>query len=107
MRLSQNMPKLTKSVRRSSPGIDFSLGNSYLKQDYETVNEEALKGVLGYLKHLYMEGEISDKAYRVLVSYALSTFVENTVSHQLDLLFDDIDVTFREASKSLLADLLA
>jgi len=101
------MTKLTKSVRRAKKTVEFTHPRLYQRQDYESFNSEALKGILGYLKYLYLEGEISDRAYKVLVSYALSTFVENLISPKLDIVFNDVDLALREASESLLADILA
>lgn len=100
------MTKLTKSVRRTQKTMESSYQRMSQKQGYESFNAESLKGILGYLKYLYAEGEISDEAYKVLASYALSTFVEDTVSLRLGMVFDNIDLALREASESLLMEVL-
>jgi osmotically-inducible protein OsmY len=54
---------------------------------YETINVEALNGVVSYLNYLYVEGEISDTAYQALMSQVLSTFVDNSIRLKLERVF--------------------
>lgn len=77
------------------------------EQEYEAVNTEALRGILSYLKYLYAEGEISDKAYQALVSQALSTFVENSVYSKVNLMLGTIDHALEEVEEVLLSDILS
>ncbi len=49
------------------------------KQNLTSLNVEKLKGVLSYFSYLHTNGEISDKAFETLVSYACSIFIENEV----------------------------
>ena len=100
------MATFAKPVRRARKAKESSRGRLLAGSDYEAVNVEALKGILSYLKYLYTEGEISDKAYEVLVSQALSTFVQNRISLRVEKVFDEIDVTLGEVSEVLLSDIL-
>lgn len=97
------LTKLPQSVREDRI---FNRRRVLIDREYEAANMVALKGILSYLKYLYTEGEISDKAYRVLVSQVLSTFVENTVSFKIERVSDYIDAALREASEVLLSDIL-
>ena len=56
---------------------------------------------------MYTKDEMTDKTYKVLVSQVIYTFVENTISLKVEKIFDDIDLTIREASEVLLMDILA
>lgn len=76
-------------------------------RNYEKANLEALKGILSYLKYLSSEGEISDKAYEVLVSQVLSTFVENAVSLKVEKVFNELGITLDEANEVFLTDILS
>jgi len=76
------------------------------ERDYEAVNLEALKGIVSYLNYLYTEGEISDKAYKALVSQVLSTFVENTIHLKVEQMLDEVDAAFQEANEVLLNNIL-
>lgn len=101
------MATLTKSVKTDGDNSGFFPRKLSQKREYEAVNVEALKGIMSYLKYLYTEGEISDKAYKVLVAQVISTFAENTISLKIEKIFDDIDITLEKASEMLLADILA
>ncbi|MEM6401632.1 MAG: hypothetical protein AAF757_15580 [Cyanobacteria bacterium P01_D01_bin.116] len=54
---------------------------TYDRQKFTALNVEKLKGVLSYFSYLHANGEISDKAFEALVSYACSIFIENQVEH--------------------------
>jgi hypothetical protein len=65
--------------------------------NYKTANADFLKGILSCFKYLYIEGEISDRAYEVLVSQAIAIFVGNTVSFEIERMLDEIGTTLQEA----------
>ncbi|MBW4435256.1 MAG: hypothetical protein KME28_26975 [Pelatocladus maniniholoensis HA4357-MV3] len=96
----------TQPIKSTKKARELAHNRSSWEREYEAVNVEALKGILSYFKYLYAEGEISDKAYEALVSQALSTFVKNTISLKIETMFDEIDVTFKQASEALLTKIL-
>lgn len=100
------MAATSESVRRERDTARLPHRKLSQQREYESVNAEALKGILSYLKYLYTEDEISDEVYRVLVSQVLSTFVENTISLKIERVFEDIDFTLEKASEALLMNML-
>lgn len=101
------MATLTRPVEMTEDTSAFFHRKLSQRREYESVNLEAFKGIMSYLKYLYTQGEISDKAYKVLVSQLLSTFVENTISLKVEKIFDDIEITLEKASEMLLVNILA
>jgi len=81
--------------------------NLQQERDYEAVNLEALKGIVSYLNYLYAQGEISDKAYKALVSQVLSTFVENTIHLKVEQMLGEVNAALQEANEVLLKNILA
>jgi hypothetical protein len=67
------------------------------ERNYKTANADFLTGMLSYFKYLYIEGEISGRAYEVLVSQAIAIFVGNTVSFEIERILDEIGTTLRKA----------
>jgi hypothetical protein len=100
------MAVLTRSAHKAEDTSRFFYSKLSQRRGYEAVNVEALKGILSYLKYFYAEGEISYEAYKVLVSQALSTFVENVISLKVERVFDDIDITLEKANEVFLTDIL-
>lgn len=101
------MATLTRRVKNFRSARDLARLHSLQERDYEAVNVEALKGIISYLKYLYMEEEISDKAYKTLVSQVLSTFVENAIGLKVEQMFDEVNTTFKEANEVLLSNILS
>lgn len=101
------MATFTRSITRAGDTLESSRNKLSQRREHEAVNIEALKGIMTYLKYLYTEGEISEKAYKALISQVLSTFAENMISLKVERIFDDIDVILGKASEVLLTDILA
>ncbi|MEH2458296.1 hypothetical protein [Nostoc sp.] len=97
----------TQLIKSTKKARELARNRSSREREYQAVNVEALKGILSYFNYLYAEGEISDKAYKALVSQALSTFINNIVTLKVEKVFDEVDVTLREVNEALLNDLLA
>jgi uncharacterized sodium:solute symporter family permease YidK len=99
------MATLTKRAKsESARGLVHS---SFRKtHEAEVVNTEALRGIISYLGYLYTEGEISDNAYRALVSQVLSTFVENSIQFKVERMLDMLEQELEEAEEVLLSDIL-
>ncbi len=89
------MATLTKRSENSRGATGLGYLSSFQERDYEAANLEALKGIVSYLKYLYMEREISEKAYQALVSQALSNFVENSVRLKVEQMFGEVDVVLQ------------
>lgn len=100
------MATLTRQVKRLK-GVGKSSPSRFLQErEYEAVNAEALRGIVSYLQYLYSEGEISDKAYKALVSQALYTFVENSVQLKVEQTLNEVSTTLQEANEVLLNKIL-
>lgn len=92
------MATLTRRTKtKSARGL--ALPSSLRECEPEAVNIEALRGITSYLGYLYAEGEISDRAYKALVSQVLSTFVENSIRFKVERILDKLE-------KALLNDIL-
>lgn len=100
------MATLTKRLKNVREARELGHSRSFRERDYEAANVEALKGIISYLKYLYTEGEISDKAYQTLVSQVLSTFVENSVRLKVEQMFDEVDAALKEANEVLLSNII-
>jgi hypothetical protein len=101
------MATLTKRTR-DFRGVRGLARPSFLQEnDYEGANLEALRGIISYLNYLYTEGEISDKAYKTLVSQILSTFVENAIHFKVEQMLGEVDATLKEANEVLLKNILS
>ena len=72
------------------------------EQFQEAANAEALQGLLAYLKYLHSEGEISEGAYKTLISQALSTFAKNATYFRVEHLLEDVDDALEEVSQVIL-----
>lgn len=99
------MAALTQ-FHRQAKGLVSSRRELTQQKEYEAANAEILKGLLSYLKYLYTAGEISDAAYKVLVSKALTLFVENAISSRMDQVLNELNVPLAKASETLLEALL-
>lgn len=75
------------------------------RHEAEAVNTDALRGIIAYLGYLYAEGEISDNAYKALVSQVLSTFVENSIQFKVEWILDRLDKELEEAEEALLSNI--
>ena len=82
------MTGLTKKAKSLGSSGNLTRPRSLKRHGYEAVNKEALKGIISYLSYLYTEGEISDRAYKALVSQVLSTYVNNSVSFEVEKVFE-------------------
>ena len=76
------------------------------RREAEAINTDALRGIVAYLGYLYTEGEISDNAYKALVSQVLSTFVENSIQFKVERMLDRLDKELEEFGEALLNDIL-
>ena len=83
------------------------LTGSEREKAQEETNAEALKALLAYIKHLYSEGEISDAAYKTLITGALATFVKNSIYFRVEHLLEDIDNALDEVSQVVLLSILS
>jgi hypothetical protein len=61
----------------------FKKGVVSSPSSFRELNLEKLEGSLSYFSYLYANGEISDKAYKVLVRHACSIFIENEVEERI------------------------
>ncbi|MFQ4135294.1 hypothetical protein PGN35_003150 [Nodosilinea sp. PGN35] len=99
------MATLTRRAKsKSARGL--ALSSSLKGREPEAINTEALRGIISYLSYLYSEGEISDKAYKALVSQVLSTFVENSIRFKIERILDKLDQELEKAEEVLLDDIL-
>lgn len=97
------MSTLTKRAKRFKPARGLVRPSSLRKGKPEAVNSEALRGIISYLNYLYTDGEISDGAYKALVSQVISTFVENSTEFKIERILDKV---LEEAEEALLSDIL-
>lgn len=99
------MATLTRRTKsKSAKGL--ALSSSPKGREPENINTEALKGIISYLGYLYAEGEISDRAYKALISRVLSTFVENSIQFKVERILDRLDKELEKAEEALLNDIL-
>lgn len=77
-----------KKNKREMSKFD-SIKDTVSSKNYLTsLNVEKLKSVLSYFSYLQSTGEISDKAFETLVSYACSIFIENEVEAKVQQVLD-------------------
>jgi hypothetical protein len=60
-----------------------------------------LKSILSYFSYLNKNGEISDQAFKNLVRYACSIFIENEVEARIGSVFEQKIIDFCESKLSL------
>ena len=68
----------------------LSVMNSLL-QDIQisyVVDINTLQKTIAYFSYLYTQGEITEKALKVLVSYACSVFIENEIESRFQMIFE-------------------
>ncbi|PZV15535.1 MAG: hypothetical protein DCF21_11650 [Leptolyngbya sp.] len=95
---------IRRAKSKSARGL--ALSSSLKGREPEAVNIEALRGIISYLDYLYTEGEISDRAYKALVSQVLSTFVENSIQFKVERILDRFGKELEKAEEALLNDIL-
>ncbi|HEY9848569.1 MAG TPA: hypothetical protein V6D28_03855 [Leptolyngbyaceae cyanobacterium] len=75
------------SLNKQVTGISNSplrKGGFLNRDELATSNLERLKIVISYFSYLNANGEISDKAFKTLVRYACSIFIENEVELRVE-----------------------
>lgn len=64
------------------------------RDDFAASNLERLKIVISYFSYLNAKGEISDKAFKALVRYACSIFVENALESRIEQVLEQKLIRF-------------
>lgn len=95
-----------RSTTKKQPELGMSSSEFWLEQDRESVNREALKGILSYLKYLHTNKEISDRSYELLVSQVISIFIGNVISLRMEKVLSDVDAKLKNVGEIILNDLL-
>ncbi|MBV9389306.1 MAG: hypothetical protein JOZ78_23030 [Chroococcidiopsidaceae cyanobacterium CP_BM_ER_R8_30] len=53
---------------------------------FNDLNTKRLKVLVSYISHLHLEGEISDEAFKSIVSHAYSTYIEGKVNLEIKII---------------------
>lgn len=91
------------SLNRQAAGIsNFPLreGGDLNRNELTASNLERLKIVISYFSYLNANGEISDKAFKALVRYACSIFIENEVESRVEEVLEQKLIRFLNTSFS-------
>ena len=101
------MATLTKRGKNFGKGQELARLQLLQERDSESINLEAFKGAMSYLKYLYAKGEMSDKTYETLIAQVLSIFVENSIRLKVERMLIEVDAIYSEANTTLLRNILA